>query len=206
VESDWFYRKGEFTDAVRVAASGVDKAARRKSPQLQATLKMTQGRASRELGELDDARRIFADAQALYESLADWGGAAEAMRGEAMVLQAQGELAGAEQRLDAALAIGLKMRHERLLTDVRLTRSEVTLQLGKLSVAKTDAEAALASARTMGHRSAIARALNALGGVAAAQGDAKTARAHFEEALRLGREIGEPSIVQVAERSLTAHR
>lgn len=204
IESDWFVRKGAFTDARRVAAGGVEKAARRKSPQLQATLKMTEGRAAAELGELNTARRVFAEAQALYEGLGDSGGAGEAMRGDAMVLQARGELSAAMQRLDAAHAIGLKMNHQRLLTDVWLSRSGVALQLGNLKVAKADGTAALSAARALGHRSAIARALNALGSVAAVQGDTKTARAHFEEAERLGREIGEPSIVTSAAKGLAA--
>jgi tetratricopeptide (TPR) repeat protein len=159
---------------------------------------MTKGGAFNKLGELEQARQSFAEAIALYESLGDLGGLAEALRGDAMALQAQGKVADAEPLLNREVEIGLKMNHTRALRETYIARSNVMRALGKLTIAKNDAEAALQHARSAQHQSAIARSLTALGSVLAAQGDYSLARGHLEEAERISRAIGEPATASTA--------
>jgi DNA-binding winged helix-turn-helix (wHTH) protein/tetratricopeptide (TPR) repeat protein len=198
VESNWFFRKAQYADAIRVATAGAEKAKRRKSNQLLAILTMTQGRASNSLGDIENARRYFAAAQQLFEGLGDSGGAAEAIRADAVVLLTRDQVAEAEKRLDQALQMALRMNHQRLLMEIRINRSAAALRFGKLALAESDAEAALVSAREVQNPSAIARALTALGSAEAARGDIASARAHLEEAERVGREIGEPAVFMTA--------
>ncbi len=198
VESDWFFRKAQYADALRVAGSGAGKAKRRKSNQILAILTMTQARSATRLDQLAAARRHAAEAEQLYKGLGDNGGVAEAVLADAVILLTQGLPAEAEQRLEPALQTALTMNHQRLLIELRIRRSEIARAQGKLAQAKSDAEAALTAARTMEHRSAMARALVALGGVVAMQGDQLHARAHFEEAEQLARTIGEPQTLTAA--------
>lgn len=199
VEARWHFRKSNYADAQRIAAEGAEKARRRKSNQLLAILTMVQGNSAVQMNDLAGARNHFAAAQKLYEGLDDVGGVADAIRADAGVLQATNELQQAERRLDQALDAVAKINHQRMLTEVRIARASLAIQLGKLAPARTDAEVALAAARQQNNRSSAARALTELGRVAALQGDSGAARRHLEEAVKLGRDIGEPQVAKAAE-------
>lgn len=202
VESDWYFRKAQYADALRVAGSGVDKARRRKSNQILAILTMTQARSATRLSDLTAARAHVAEAEQLYTSLGDTGGVSEAILADAVIMFTYGELQNAERRVEQAFQAANKMNHQRLLVEVRIRRSEIARELGKLPQAHTDAEAALVAARTMAHRSQMARALVALGAVELRQGQQASARERFDEAERLARAIGEPQTVTAAAEGL----
>ncbi len=206
VESNWYFRKSQYADALRVATAGAEKARRRSSNQLLAILTMTKGNQAHRLGDLDNARSYYAEAQALYDDLGDVGGVAEVMRSDAALLLERRQLQEAEQRLNDAADMVAKIGYQRMLTEIRITRAEVAIELGKLALAKSDAEAALSSARAVNNRSAMVRALTELGRVVALRGDGKTARAQFEEAERVAREIGEPALTKVAADNLASLR
>jgi DNA-binding winged helix-turn-helix (wHTH) protein/tetratricopeptide (TPR) repeat protein len=198
VESDWYHRKGQYSEAIQVATAGAEKASRRKSTQLRALLTSTAARSAMKLGDLDGARVFTADARQLYEALGDQGGTAETLRIEAQVLESRGELGPAKQLLDRAEAIAEGINHSRLLMQIRLTRANVWLRLGDVDGARKDAQSALVIARTLNHRSLIARALTVLASVATAQGDARTARAYLDEAKRIAHDTGEAAIIVAA--------
>jgi tetratricopeptide (TPR) repeat protein len=96
-----------------------------------------------------------------------------------------------------------RINNLRLAAEIRINRSNVAREQGRLTTAKTDAEAAMAGASAQ-NRSGLARGQNALGSVLRLQGEYVAARARFEESARLAAEIGEKPVYTAAVNSLAA--
>ena len=203
VAGDLAFRLGNFSDALAEGKLTADKATAKKASQLQALGKLRQGNASHRLGQLDDARRYLADAKQIFERIGDTGGVGDSLRSDAIVLLALERVDEAAQQLDRALEMATRINNLRLAAEIRINRSNVAREQGRLTTAKTDAEAAMAGASAQ-NRSGLARGQHALGSVLRLQGEYVAARARFQESARLAAEIGEKPVYTAAVNSLAA--
>ena len=90
------------------------------------------------------------------------------------------------------------MNYQRLIAELRFSRSELARQQGRLATARAEADAAIAAARAVDDRSQAARGLNLRGSVLTLQGDYREARASFEESATIARGIGEKAVYTAA--------
>lgn len=125
VEADWFFREGRFAEAVAVAAKGIDHAKQRESAQLEARLRLVQGRAEFRQGDTAIARQHFMKAQQLFEKLGDQAGVADVLRADGLALASRGDFAEGKRCLDQALKMATSINHQRLIPDILAARAEL---------------------------------------------------------------------------------
>jgi tetratricopeptide (TPR) repeat protein len=194
VEAAWLARKGRLDEALAADARAAGKAAKAKSTELLAAIKLNEGGVHRQLGTFDEAMRDFDEARRLFEMVGEPAGSGDALRGIARVLLDQDRPEDAARRLEQAAAIATGAHAQRLLVLTQIAQSEVSRRLGRLADAIVEANAAVATARATRSRSPLALALTALGVAELDRHEPAMARAHLEEAERLGHEINEPPV------------
>ena len=191
-------RRGNFPEALAEASGMAANATARRANNQLAIARYLQGNAALQLGDLDQARRSYADARQLYERLGDSGGVGATMMMVAMILISRDELDEGERLLNGAAEIAARMNYQRLVAEIRFARSTLARQQGDLATARTDAETAIATARAVDDRSQAARGLNLRGSVLTLQGEYGEARASFDESATIARGIGEKAVFTAA--------
>jgi tetratricopeptide (TPR) repeat protein len=187
-------RRGDFADALAEASAMATHAAARKANNQLATARALQGDAALHLGDMDQARRYYADARQIYERIGASGGVAGIMNRDAGVLISRDQLDEAGKLLNAADEIATRIKYQALAAEIRFTRSDLTRQQGRMAIARAEADAAIAEARASGNQSYAARGLNLQGHVLELEGDYRGARASFESSSEIARRIGEKAV------------
>jgi eukaryotic-like serine/threonine-protein kinase len=191
-------RRGNFTGALGEASKMAANATARRANNQLAAARSLQGNAALQLGNLDQARRHYADAREIYGRLGDSGGVAAALMMDAMVLIARDQLDEAEHQLKSVSETVTRMNFQRLAAEIRFTRSILARQQGHLEAARAEADTAISAARAVDDRSQTARGLNLHGSVLTLQGDYRGARANFDESATIARGIGETALLTTA--------
>jgi ATP/maltotriose-dependent transcriptional regulator MalT len=122
-------------------------------------------RARLVLGEVSAAEQAAAELEATAEVIPTDGFRASALTGRALVLRAAGDLDGARERFDDALALtdAAGLPHETVR--IRLLLAEVLLELGRVEAARREAELARHQADELGAAGEVAAADRILAGL-----------------------------------------
>jgi DNA-binding SARP family transcriptional activator/TolB-like protein len=192
IESTIADRGGDFKRALEYSTRAVDKALAGHATLLLARARLKQGIDRNRMGELDSALEAMAESRALFESLGDRGGVADAIRWEGAVLARHDRLDEADAKLAAALETSRAQRYIRLTTEILIQQEAIAQKRNKLKEASAIGDAAVASAREGGDPNALDRAIAALAPIAKNVGDYDKARALYVEWKALNRRLGIP--------------
>ncbi|HEY6324857.1 MAG TPA: tetratricopeptide repeat protein, partial [Thermoanaerobaculia bacterium] len=148
-------------------------------------------RALRNLGRAEEALAACAEGQRLYAAAGDRSGVAEALTHAANVRFDRGDLPGAQQLYEQALAtyreIGGRGAEAGVLNNIAV----VLRSQGELDRARQLYEQVLVIARELGSRDAESIALNNLAGVMLRRGDLDGAAALYQQSLAIRHELGD---------------
>ena len=184
-------RLGDFKRALAGANRAAEKAQATNATLLLARARVKQGIYLSRQASPAGALERFAESRALFESLGERGGVADALRWEGATLVELGRLDEAAPKLQGALEIARPLNYVRLTTEILLYQAAMERQRGALAAARASAEAAVASAREADEQSAIARTSIALGVVLKVQGDYTRARAVYRESEAILQRLGD---------------
>jgi len=148
-------------------------------------------RALRNLGRAEEALAACAEGQRLYAAAGDRSGVAEALTHAANVRFDRGDLPGAQQLYEQALAtyreIGGRGAEAGVLNNIAV----VLRSQGELDRARQLYEQVLVIARELGSRDAESIALNNLAGVMLRRGDLDGAAGLYQQSLAIRHELGD---------------
>ena len=134
-------------------------------------------------GDLDAARRWYAESMLGYRSLNDSWGESLVLQGLGLVARRQNDLPLARQHLSAGLALRRKAGDRWLTAQTLLSLGMVALRQHDFETAKTAIEESLALYRALGERLQVVYALRSLSALADAEGDLVGAKDLLHEAL-----------------------
>jgi DNA-binding SARP family transcriptional activator/TolB-like protein len=192
IESTIADRGGDFKRALEYSTHAVEKALAGHATLLLARARLKQGIDCNRLGALDAALEAMAESRALFESLSDRGGVADAIRWEGAVLARHDRLEEADAKLAAALETSRAQHYVRLTTEILIQQEAIAQKRKKLKEASVIGDAAVASAREGGDPDALDRAIAMLAPIAKNVGDYDKARALYVEWKALNRRLGIP--------------
>ena len=153
--------------------------------------RLLEGNALANLGQLDQARIAFEDANRMYAAAGDRWDAANSATNLAYVLAKSGDSAGAKKIYEESLTIYRELG-DRAGTAAALTSmANLFRSQANLTDAKSMHEQARAIYRELGDRAGEARALNNLANVSGLEGNLPAAQKTYEQALAVFREIGD---------------
>ncbi|HYR83361.1 MAG TPA: protein kinase [Terriglobia bacterium] len=174
-----------------LAANAVTKGRTQGARLLVAGGRLLEGNALANLGELDQARAAFEDANRMYSAAGDHWDAANSATNLAFVLAKSGDSRGAKNIYEQSLAT-YRQLGDRGGTAAALTSlASLFRSQANLTDAKSMHEQALAIYRELSDRVGEARALNNLANVSGLEGNLPGAQKTYEAALAVFREIGD---------------
>jgi DNA-binding SARP family transcriptional activator/TolB-like protein len=192
MESTIADRGGDSKRALEYSTRAADKALAGHATLMLARARLKQGIDHNRLGELDAALEPMAESRALFESLSDRGGVADATRWEGAVLAFHNRLDEADGKFATALEMAKAEQYVRLTTEIMIQQETVALKRNKLREASAIGDRALATAREAGDPNALGRAVATLAPIAKNVGDYDKARALYLEWKVLNRRLGVP--------------
>jgi tetratricopeptide (TPR) repeat protein/tRNA A-37 threonylcarbamoyl transferase component Bud32 len=181
--------KRQQTAAARAATRGTAQGARL----LVAQARLAECSARRNLGQADAALTACEAGRRLYADAGDRSGVAEALTHAANVLYDRGDLAGAEQRDQQALATYRELGNRGGEAGALNNIAVILKSQGQIEQARQLYEQVLGLTREIGSRSGEAYALNNLAAVLLRHGELAKARGLFEQSLKIRRELADRS-------------
>jgi len=169
---------------------------------LLARAKLVQGWALDDQSQLKEAAEAYSTAQQIYEKAGDRDGTATALNDLGIVLQKQGDLAGAKVRLEQARVDFRQIGDENGLGGALTNLGEVYRAEGDLAKAEGLYREALEIFRKLGKVDNEYATLNNLGGVLYQRGDFRGARKAFESLLAARGASGDKNGVALAKANL----
>src|SRR6202165_2103370 len=169
---------------------------------LLARAKLVQGWALDDQSRLKEAAEAYSTAQQIYEQAGDRDGTATALNDLGIVLQKQGDLAGARAKLEEAKADFRQIGDENGLGGALTNLGEVYRAGGDLAKAESLYREALEIFRKLGRKDNEYAAMNNVGGVLYQRGDFRGARRFFEDLLDVRQAAGDKLGVALAKTNL----
>jgi len=169
---------------------------------LLARAKLVQGWALDDQSHLKEAAEAYSTARQIYEQAGDWDGTATALNDLGIVLQKQGDLAGARAKLEEAITDFRQIGDENGLGGALTNLGEVYRAEGNLAKAEGLYREALEIFRKVGRKDNEYAAMNNLGGVLYQRGDFRGARKLFEDLLDARQTAGDKLGVALAKTNL----
>jgi len=148
--------------------------------------------------DYDHALALCEESLALYRTLGDQKGIAEALSTYGNVLFERGEYPAARGVHEESLAYGRHAGDEWLIGASLLNLASVLMHQGDFDRAQALCQEGLAVFRQAGDRRGVAYALNLLGLIARDQGDFVGARKPFEESLAIQQQLGDKRGIAIA--------
>ena len=150
------------------------------------------------LGEYQRARSSAEEARKIYAAVGDRSGVAKSLNIVAVVLEEQGDLAGAKKVYAESLAIARAIGDKTGVANSLNNIATAVWNEGDLAGAKKMFEESIATLRETGNRMGVASSLNNTAVVLGDQGDLAGAKKMNEEALAIRREMGNKSGVAMS--------
>jgi DNA-binding winged helix-turn-helix (wHTH) protein/tetratricopeptide (TPR) repeat protein len=169
---------------------------------LLARAKLVQGWALDDQSHLKEAAEAYSIARQIYERAGDRDGTATALNDLGIVLQKQGDLAGARAKLEEAKADFRQIGDENGLGGTLTNLGEVYRAEGDLAQAEGFYREALEIFRKLDRKDNEYAAMNNLGGVLHQRGDFRGARKFFENLLDVRQAAGDKLGVALAKTNL----
>jgi DNA-binding winged helix-turn-helix (wHTH) protein/tetratricopeptide (TPR) repeat protein/TolB-like protein len=195
-------QNSDFKRQRELAEQAAHKAARIGARLLVARAKLIEGWAYDDLSQFAQALQAYSAAQQAFDQTGDIGGAATALNDIGIVLQKQGDLAGAHEKLDRAQQLFRQLGDENGWAAALTNLGDVDRAEGKLSDAEERFRAALAIARKTGRKDREYVAINNLGGVLFQRGDFFSAKTMFDNLLQARQAIGDKAGIAFAKTNL----
>ena len=187
-QSDAADSLSDFHQAEQSAARAVQKAQALGAHQIEAQALALQAWTLDRLGSIDAATAAIEQAQTLYASTGDRGGAAHALQLKGNILYDKGDFAGARAAFDQALKVFQEIGRKRAEAEALTSLGNVLYDTGQLDEARHYYEESLAIQRELGSKGGIASASGNLANVLDSLGDLKGARMKQAEALQAFRD------------------
>jgi len=182
---------GDFKRAQRTAATAAIKGRAQDSKLVVAQARAAEGRALERLGQANEAKGAFAEAQSLFIAAGDKVGAASASNANATVLYDQGDFAGARKGYEQSLAVfrdaGAQLRASNALNNI----GNVYYEQGDLTHARQYYQQSLDGFREIGDKAGVAGGLGNLANVLDSLGDLKGALKMQQEGLAAFEQVGD---------------
>jgi DNA-binding winged helix-turn-helix (wHTH) protein/tetratricopeptide (TPR) repeat protein len=177
-------RNSDLKRQLKLAEQAAQKAQRIGARLLVARAHLIEGWAYDDQSQFADALHAYSAAQQLFEAAGDLDGAATTLNDIGIVLQKQGDLAGAHEKLARAQQVFREVGDESSWAAALTNLGEVDRAQGQLSDAEDSYRAALSIARKTGLRDREYVAMNNLGGVLYQRGDFRGAKKIFQDLVR----------------------
>src|SRR5581483_642830 len=192
----------DFKHQQQLAEQAAEKAQKMGARLLLARARLVQGWALDDQSQFEQALRAYSTAQQIYQEAGDLDGTATAMNDVGIVLQKQGYLRGAHDKLQRAQEIFRQLGDKSGLGAVLTNLGEVHRAQGKLSDAEDFYRSALAIWRDAGRKQSEHATMNNLGDVLYQRGDFRGAKKLFEELLQARQQSGDKNGVALAKGNL----
>jgi len=192
----------DFKHQQQLAEQAAEKAQKMGARLLLARARLVQGWALDDQSQFEQALRAYSTAQQIYQEAGDLDGTATAMNDVGIVLQKQGDLRGAHDKLQRAQEIFRQLGDKSGLGAVLTNLGEVHRAQGKLSDAEDFYRSALAIWRDAGRKQSEHATMNNLGDVLYQRGDFRGAKKLFEELLQARQQSGDKNGVALAKGNL----
>jgi predicted ATPase/DNA-binding SARP family transcriptional activator/Tfp pilus assembly protein PilF len=149
------------------------------------------GRLARKLSDYQAARAYHAESLAIWRTLGDQYGIADALDNLGAAAWSEADYTGARRLHEESLAIWRTLDDPRGIAITLGSLGLVAWNQGDYATARQLHEESLAIRRELGDQGGISNSLNNLGAVALDQGDYAAARALLEASLAIRRELGD---------------
>ncbi|MGD0213205.1 MAG: protein kinase [Terriglobales bacterium] len=189
-EGSAYYSLSKYKEAGEAAARAVAKAQASGQRLVLAQALNQEGAAFRYQDQIDKSNAALRDAQRTYTDAGDRLGAAGATMGLANNLYQHGDINGARQLNEQALAVFREVGSQRNTATCLVDIAIGLYDQGDLAGAQKLYEEALRIQREIGDKDSQANTLNSIANVLADKGDQAGAKAKYEEALAAFRETG----------------
>ncbi len=200
-----YQQAGKHDAALRTYWRAMPMAVRLKDPQLRARLHNGIGTALAALHRYDRALKIHLRAAALFDSLGNDVGKAQALHDVAEVLHALGETAEAWQMHQRALDLRLREEHRPGIAESYNSIGDMYVRRGALDSALTVYQKSLAQQKRLGLLTRpVAESLNDIGSVHLLRNENTRALEYFEEALNVAEEVGDRGLIAAVSRNIGA--
>jgi len=176
-------RAGDYKRQQVLAQQAAAKAQSSGTRLLLARAKLVEGWALDDQSLLNEAAQAYSTARQIYDQAGDPDGTATALNDLGIVLQKQGDLAGAKTKLEQARAGFRQIGDENGLGGALTNLGEVYRAEGDLAKAEGLYREALEIFRKLGHKENEYATMNNLGGVLYQRGDFRAAKSFFERLL-----------------------
>ncbi len=163
---------------------------------------LVEGWALDDQSRWEEALEAFSAAEKIYKEARDPDGTATALNDMGIVLQKQGDLAGAREKLEQARADFHKVGDENGVGAVLTNLGEVYRAQADLTQAESLYREALAIFRQTGRKDNEYATMNSLGGLLYQRGDFRAAGKAFEELLRVRQAAGDKNGTALAKTNL----
>ena len=201
-EASMAARSADYKRQQTLAEQAATKAQSSGTRLLLARAKLVQGWALDDQSQRKEAAEAYSTAQQIYEQAGDRDGTATALNDLGMVLQKQGDLAGARAKLEEAIIDFRQIGDENGLGGALTNLGEVCRSEGNLAKAEGLYREALEIFRKVGRKDNEYAAMNNLGGVLYQRGDFRGARRLFENLLDVRQAAGDRLGVALAKTNL----
>ena len=199
------HRAGRFDAALHTYWRAMPLAAKLQDPQLLARIHNGTGRALAGQYRFDRAMKEHLRAAALFDSLGNDVGKAQALHDLAQALLAIGETGEAWQVHQRALNLRLREEHRDGIAESYNSLGDIHFRRGTLDSALIFYRKSLAQQKRLGLLTqAVAASLNDIGRVHLAHGEDGRALEYFEEALNVAGEVGDRSLIASISRNVGA--
>ena len=192
----------DFKHQQQLAQQAAGKAQKMGARLLLARAKLVEGWALDDQSQFDQALQAYSTAHQIYQEAGDLDGTATALNDVGIVLQKQGNLGGAHDKLLRAQEIFRQLGDENGLSAVLTNLGEVHRAQGKLSDAEDFYRSALTICRNTGRKDREYATMNNLGGVRFQRGDFRGAKKLFQELLQARQQSGDKNGVALAKGNL----
>lgn len=142
-------------------------------------------------GDYPAARAYYEESLALYRSLGDPAGAANALSNLGLLAHEQGDYDTARVQLEESLALRRQAGDRTTIPTSLINLALILRDQGDFAGARAFLEESLSLTRALGDQWRVAVCLNNLGEVALSEGNQATARRLYDEALALRRSLGD---------------
>jgi len=198
-----YHRAGRNDAALRAYRRALSTAGKLQDPQLTARIHNGIGVALAGLSRFDRALKEHLRAAALFDSLGNDVGKAQALHDMAQSLLALGERDEAWQAHQRALNLRIREEHRDGIAESYSSIGDIHFQRGMLDSALVFYQKSLAQQKRLGVLSqAVAASLNDIGRVHLRRGENGRAREYFGEALNVAEQVGDGNLIAAISRNL----
>lgn len=198
-----YHRAGRNDAALRAYRRALSTAGKLQDPQLTARIHNGIGAALAGLSRFARALKEHLRAAALFDSLGNDVGKAQALHDMAQSLLALGESDEAWQAHQRALNLRIREEHRDGIAESYSSIGDIHFQRGMLDSARVFYQKSLAQQKRLGVLShAVAASLNDIGRVHLRRGENGRAREYFGEALNVAEQVGDENLIAGISRNL----